>query len=115
MNDRQFVRALRLLVGSALRCALVSATSAQANEPVVWTDVADPDPHFVAPPEPRAPARPQKARAVSKADAEEQAAVEAGRSLAQAAMAIEAAACKRIKEEAIPPEQRPLWARNCPP
>jgi hypothetical protein len=115
MNHHQRMRRLRLVFGSAAACALVCPAAAAASEPLVWAEFADPDPNFVAPPEPRAPARPKKSRARAKADAEDQAAYEAGRSLAEAAIALEAAACQAIKEGRIPPERAAMWARNCPP
>jgi 4'-phosphopantetheinyl transferase EntD len=115
MNDRKLTRMLRFVGGSAAACALVCPAAAAASEPLVWTEFADPDPNFVAPPEPRAPARPKKSRARAKADAKDQAAYEAGRSLAEAAIALEAAACQAIKEGRIPPERAAMWAKSCAP
>ena len=104
---------LHIVLASMATCGLVSGVEAQPAEPLVWTTFEDPDPNFIPPPEPRSRERAVKARKRQPAAApREQAAYEAGRSLAAAAMAIEAAACKRIKD--APLEQVPLWARKCP-
>ena len=98
------------LASAPIALALVLAAPAQASEPLVWTELADPDPHFVPPPEPRAARKREKAAPRRQASAEEQEAYDAGRSLAETLKAIEAleqAAAKAMDEARMPDEPQP--------
>jgi hypothetical protein len=104
-----------LLLAAALAVPFAAPAPIHAGEPVVWTEIADPDPHFVPPSEPRPTRKAKEPRKARLQSSEEQSAYEAGRSLGDAAMALEAAACKAIKDAGTPLAEAPAWAGSCPP
>jgi len=108
---------LNIAIGFVFGAAMLAAgpASATPDEPLIWSEVADPDPNFVPPPE--LPAMPADADVPSidpvphderNGDFEE-AIRKAEAQIAELA----AAACKALEQAEIPEAEAPSWSKEC--
>jgi hypothetical protein len=101
-----------LVVSAALLCG-ASASVAAPGEPLVVTQLPDPDPNYVPPPEPKSSGRKDHADEDSTID---QAMEDFGRAIGQAGMVIRQKAEAKCREGIpadVSPEQRFSYEASC--
>ena len=101
------------IIGAALLFS-ASAFAAAPSEPLVVTQLPDPDPNYVPPPEPKGSVR--KSDAKDEDTTIDQAMEDFGRAIGQAGMVIREkteAACRAGIPANIAPEQRFAWEARC--
>lgn len=111
--EREFARAA---LGLAIALAAVHSNAAPQSEPLVVTQLADPDPNYIPLP---AVSKPQSRKLEADDDQNptlDEAMQDFGRAIGQAGMLEQQqvdARCKSINTSQVPMEQRYVWEANC--
>jgi hypothetical protein len=110
--EREFARAA---LGLAIALAAVHSNAAPQSEPLVVTQLADPDPNYV--PLPAVSASIKEVAGQRRPDPTlDEAMQDFGRAIGQAGMLEQQqvdARCKSINTSQVPMEQRYVWEANC--